>query len=535
MIKLQPLLARFIVPVLCLNVLSLMAETSTQSPTTIFSPSPLLMTVSCNSLLDPTMLSRQTTGVQQRLKVDSAFVNNRQCIILSANPAENLNELIERIPEDTVILLSSKTVTPTTASPSIAPVLTTTPVFASTPVEYFVSSAIRLKNGQDILGAADLGFAIIRNRPAFKDKYMLGIGTTDDFKPDETKSSRIQYIAFRPTRENNRLSIDSIVFAECYNRKLILAANDIHLSVRAAVVLDCRKSLDASADDRMRGPGLQIYGNLIEGKKYSTIHNPLPHLIPDMGILIHLPGIRNQTEQLIVISNTFMGNMAQAGEFRMAPGSSMDVIENEVDISNVGFTRRNPSRKGAFVLAGVKDTEGSGAVEAGLPRFYMIDNYIKATRTAITVWGGLELNLACNRLQASNPWWQPLNQSSLKAVHKSLEDLRQKLAEHKASDLCHSYKISSVVMPTPTPYTSNPMVNTWIANNHSTSTACNGLVNLEGQLFFETEICQPVTPPTASNTGAALSKETRYRYSAGAAIVTSALGVVATLAVLLTL
>lgn len=38
------------------------------------------------------------------------------------------------------------------------------------------------------------------------------------------------------------------------------------------------------------------------------------------------------------------------------------------------------------------------------------------------------------------------------------------------------------------------MVNTWSAINGSTLSACRGLFNLEGKLFFDTEICQPVAP-----------------------------------------
>ncbi|WP_448218083.1 hypothetical protein [Endozoicomonas sp. 2B-B] len=508
MISQQRFLTRFIAPVFLLQTLIQQLEASTQSSTTPSSQS--LPTVSCDSLLDPRTHSKHSTVVQQRLRMDSELVNKRQCIILSTNPAENLNELIERIPENTVILLSSEVVMPTTPSPSVSSLHTTTPAPVVTPGEYFVNSAIRLKNGQDIIGAAENGFEImIKDRPGYEDKYVVRIGTTDNFQADETKNSNIKHVNFQPDRENNHPSIDSIVFAECYNRKLILEGNIFHLPIRAAVVLDCRKSLDASANGEIRGPGLQFSVNLITGEKYNTINNHyFPHLIPDHGIFINLPEIRNQSEQLVVKSNSFTGNMAEAGEFRIAPGSSMDIISNEVNISNAGFTRRDPARKGGFVLTG--DIEGSEIIEAGLPRFYMIENHISVTWTAITIWGGLELNLICNHLQAVNPWWQPLKPFSLKAVHKSLEDLsEQKLAEHKVRELCERPLSSSILMSTPTPHTNNPMVNTWTATNGSS--ACRGLFNLEGELFFDTEICQPVAPPydsgASSNPGTKIAQD----------------------------
>lgn len=506
MINQQCLLTRFIAPVFLLQTLIQQLEASTQSPK-VSSSTPLTI-VDCDSLLDPKpLLSDHSTVLQQRLKMDSALVNKRQCTILSAKPTENLNELIERIPENTVVLLSSEMVMPMTPSPSDSSLHTTAPVV--TPVEYFISSAIRLKNGQDIIGAAENGFdIIIRDRPGYKDKYMVRIGTTDNFQPGETKNSNIKHVNFQPDRENNHPSIDSIVFAECYNRKLILEGNIFHLPIRAAVVLDCRKSLDASANGEIRGPGLQFSVNLITGEKYSTINNHyFPHLIPDHGIFINLPEISNQSEPLVVKSNSFIGNMAEAGEFRIASGSSMDIISNEVDISNVGFSRHDPARKGGFVLTG--DIEGSEIIKAGLPRFYMIANHIGVTWTAITIWGGLELNLVCNHLQAVNPWWQPLKPFSLKAVHKSLEDLgEQKLSEHKVRELCERPVSSSIVMSTPT---RNPMVNTWSAINGSTLSACRGLFNLEGKLFFDTEICQPVAPPydsgASSNPGTKIAQD----------------------------
>ncbi|WOG30062.1 hypothetical protein [Endozoicomonas sp. 8E] len=518
MTKLQYYLACLIAPVLLLQALILQAQNTTQSPI-VTASAPPLQTELCEQL------SPQTMGVDAQLNLYSNLVYNRQCIVLKANPTENLNKLIERIPENTVILLSSETaLTPASASASASastsattsasatttapanvtssssmnmtsssvvqsnsttamPSPSTTSVPGKTPVEYFIDGEIRLKDGQDILGAANIDFEIvIRDRPGFTGSNMVRIGAPDNFLFGERRESNIRHVTFKPSRENNLPLIDSIVFAECYNRRLILEENVFHLPVRAAVNLDCKIPLNLSATYWYRGPGLQFANNTVIGRKYTRLHNRiLSNLIPDQGILINLPAIRNQSRLLAVIGNTFQGDMAEAAEFRLGPKITMDVFKNTVDISNDGITRLDPLRKGGFVLVGTADNE------TRYPVFYLIGNQIKTTQTALTISGRLGMSMVCNHLQAVKPWWQPLERFGLKIFHITLGDAaKQKLCEKVVS--------SPSVWPIPTQTT----MNIWNAISGSTANACAGLVNLKDQLFFVSEVCQPVSPPRDS-------------------------------------
>lgn len=509
MIKLQCYLARLIAPLLLVQTLSLQAQSTSVSPST----EKPLSTELCE------YLSPQSMGVDRQISLYSDLIYNRQCIILKANPTENLNKLVERIPENTVILLSSETVpTPTpslvtssvSASASVyAPTpanisfpadasvntnTTSNPVVQSnsttampsssassvpvkTPVEYFIDDEIRLKDGQDIIGAADEGYEIIiRDRPGYMVRYMVRVGAPDNFRFGERRSSNIRHVIFSPTRENNFPSVESIIYAECYNRRLILEENVFHIPSRAAVNLDCKEPLNLSVFYWHRGPSLEFANNTIIGKKYTTLQRRLiADVIPDQGILINLPAIRNKSGLLAVIGNTFRGDMAEAGEFRLGPKASMDVFKNTVDISNDGITNLDPVRKGGFVFVGTTENE------TRFPLFYLIGNQIKTTQTALTISGQVALNLVCNHLQAIRPWWQPLERFSLIAAHITLDDMTKQR-------LCEKVMSSPDVWPIPTQTT----VNIWTAINDSPATACTGLVNLLGQFFFATEVCQKV-------------------------------------------
>lgn len=550
MIKLQHFLAGFIAPVFLLHALIVEAQT----PTTISTAS--LPTSLCDSL------KGQAEGVQKRLSQYRELVKGRQCVILSADPAEDLAELVKQTPENTVILLSSGTSAGVTPSSSMAPapspaassvVMPSSSVIpkpVKTPVEYFVDSVIVLKNGQDIIGAADEGFEIvIRDRPDFQHKHILSVGSTDQFKRDETKNSHIRHVTFRTTRNNKRVPIDSIVFAECFNRKLVIEDNVFYLPVKAAVTLDCKEFTVASDKDRAKGPCMEFANNRVIGERYNSIDDKIfPYFIPNQGIFINLPAIVNQSERISIIGNTFEGNMAEAAEFKIGAGSSINVFKNTINISNAGNTTRDSVRKGGFVLAG--PTESIGVP----PAFFLAGNQIKVTRTAITVRGQLGLTFACNHLQAVNPWWQPQKQFVLKSLPVPLG---------KAAEVCSGGVSSTAVMPT---HTSNPTVvmstfspnpthvmstltpnstvvmsipdassrfaNTWTAINSSLANACSGLVNFEGQFFFESEVCQTIYLPLApvnSTTGIPATPST------GSASVATPLAVMAGLFILLNL
>ncbi|WP_257276370.1 hypothetical protein [Endozoicomonas sp. SESOKO4] len=474
MINLKHYLTRLIIPLFLSQALSLQARTTAQSPIAIAiatsHSTTAPPTVSCNSL------AGHTRGVQQRLLQYSHLVPGRQCFVLSANPTEDLDQLINRLPENTVILLSSKTdPAVTTPSPAISPAPD------KTPVEYFIGSEIRLKDGQVIIGAADDGFDIvIRDRPGFTDKHLIKVGTTDNFQFGETRDSHIRHITFRPTRENKYLSIDSIVFSECYNRKLILEENVFHLPVKAALDFDCKQSLDASSDATRPGPGLLFANNTLIGTSFKSLTKTL---VPEKGISINLPAIRHQEKRLVVADNTFRGKMAEAGVFRLGPESRMEIFKNTVDITNYGRIGRPAVRKGGFDLIGHTD------INAKPPLFNLAGNQIRVTATAVTVNGQLELVLVCNHLQGFNSWWQPQPQFLLKSIPATFEEIMEK---------CQNVPGSNVIVPTPS--TSSQLANTWTGTKYSSDTACTGLVNFEGLFFFEKDHCQTVTPQSTSST-----------------------------------
>ncbi|WOG30075.1 hypothetical protein [Endozoicomonas sp. 8E] len=464
-------LIRLIAPVFLIKALSLHAQTTTQS-TAFEAPSPSSPppTMSCNAL------SGRTPGVQSRLNQYKSHVRGRQCIVLSADRTVDTDQLINQIPENTVILLSSNTA-PAVKTPSPSGY----PVSGKVPVEYLIGGEIRLKNGQDILGAADDGHEIvIRDRPGFVDKHFVKVGTTDNFQFDETKDSHIRHLSFQPSRENGSPAIDSIVFAECYNRKLILKDNVFHLPLQASLVLDCNKSLDASDNVNRQGPGLLFAENTVIGTSFKKLNKTL---VPEKGISINLPAIRNQQEALTVSGNRIRGKMAEAGEFKLGSGSGINIFKNTVDISNYGSIGRPAFLKGGFALLGHAN---SGAKT---PLFNVVGNKIRVTATAITIGGLIELSMSCNHLQAFNAWWQFQPQYNLKALPATFGDIGRQ---------CENVVSFNDVIPTPRE--NIRAANTWTATHYSSDTACSGLVNFEGQLFFDTGNCQSFAPSFISST-----------------------------------
>ncbi|WP_257279500.1 hypothetical protein [Endozoicomonas sp. ISHI1] len=520
MIKRQHYLTRLMAPILLLQALNIRAQATTQSPTT--NPFP---TVSCQSL------TKQTPGVEQQLKQYSHLVRNRQCVVLTPNPDDDLDQKIKQIPENTVILFSSGTVQAVTPSPSASPVT------EKIQVKYFIRREIVLKDGQDLLGAADDGFEIvIMLHPTYNKKYMVRAGATDNFHFRKTKDSHIRHITFLPTGTGNRRPVDTILFAECFNRRLILENNEFNLPNQAAVDLDCKEPLDASAHPMRPGPGLRFINNTAIG---TTINTPTSEYIPDEVININLPAIRNQSKRIAVIGNTFRGKMAKAGEFMLGPGTSMDIFRNTVYIASSTLLGAI-AQQGGFVFIGHKD------INAELSRYNLAGNEIWVKGTAITVFTPLKLALACNHLQAVIPWQQFKQEFSLKAIHPWPQ----------AAVECTKLMGSSVVMPnlnptvltaTPTLYTTGQVANIWSAINGSTATACSGLVNLEGLLFFDSEVCSSLIAEYAqvdktdssfimnSSTISTSSTTKVPTSSAGKAIKITGLGVIITLTLLLLL
>ncbi|WP_257287863.1 MULTISPECIES: hypothetical protein [unclassified Endozoicomonas] len=463
------LLARLVAPLFLLMALFAEAWT-TQSPNVNSSPAstsssiapyPPLPTVLCDSL------PAQTPGVQQRLRQYVELVKGRQCIVLAADPTEDLSETIKRAPENTVILLSSETVSTasSTSTSSLPPV-------DKTPIEYLINKGIVLKDGQDIIGAADDGFEIvIRVDAGFKDLSMVMIDDMYDF--DKTRDSHIRHVTFQPVGPENNVGAFSIIYAGCYNRKLIVENNLFYVSVRrAGLFLSCAGSLDASVN---QGSGLQFANNVMIGK--SILYDG-SDIVPK-GIDIYYAGTQ-QLQKIAVIENIFQGEMAHAGDFYLPAGSSMDIFRNTVDINNNMLGKKplstRPARfRDGFFLRGNYDTK----VNLLPPLFNLAGNRIRSKSTAIGIEGHIKLALACNHLQAANPWrqyppswwWRP-KQYGLKAVDPL-----------PLAGECEGTADSTGAVVTPTSPTVCQVFNTWTSIDGSMINPLSGLDSLDGRLF----------------------------------------------------
>lgn len=71
------------------------------------------------------------------------------------------------------------------------------PVRGRTAVEYFTYKIV-LKDGQDIIGAADDGFEIVVMSRGHGSEHMVEVGTSENFRFGETRDSHIKHLTFRP-------------------------------------------------------------------------------------------------------------------------------------------------------------------------------------------------------------------------------------------------------------------------------------------------------------------------------------------------
>ncbi|WP_257282004.1 hypothetical protein [Endozoicomonas sp. ISHI1] len=507
MIKLHYHLAQLIAPLFLLQVLSLGAQNAVKPTTPSGTTYPTK--VLCDSLIG------QPSGVRQRLSQYSELVRGRQCVVLSADPTKDLAQLINGLPDDTVILLSSSTTTTMTPSPSVATVA------GKTPVNYFVGSEILLKNGQDIIGAADDGFeVVIMPDKSYSNRYMLRVGDYVDFKFAETKDSNIRHITFRDNSpEGHTLKrVNSIVYGECHNRRLIMENNVFHLTESIGVRLECRGTLDASANNLRTGPGLLFANNAFKGESYSLISNL--DFIPLEALAVSYPGIKHQSEKLTVIDNVFQGKISEVGHFTLGSGSRMNIFRNIIDVDNSGTTYHewimgHSAHKHGFALAGLTDeyadADADSDSDAEPPLFNVAGNRISVKNTAINIDGELKLALPCNHLQAVKPWRQEQHKYSLIAIDPFplAGDCKKPLRFHQRATKPQSAFCK--------------IVNTWTPTNGSPAGTISGLTNLEGQFYFNSASCQT---STSTRISAAIK---------GTTVTMTALGIMTTLALLLNL
>ncbi|WOG30068.1 hypothetical protein [Endozoicomonas sp. 8E] len=519
MINLQHHPSLFIPPVFLLLALNLQAQNTTQStitaqPTAAAQSStaapttaPLIPTELCSSLRD------QTTGVEQRLNHYSDLVSGRQCVVLTANPADDLSELIKRIPDNTVILLSSKTTSPTL-----------TPVTGKPTIEYLIASAIVLKSGQDIIGAADDGFEIvIKLHDNFTNRYMIGVGVgySRKFNSGETGDNHIKHITFRPTAVNPDTLTDAIIHTNCYNRTLSIENNVFYLPVWAAVNIHCTAYLDASTNDLHTGPGLRFANNKVIG---DTIRTTKHSMIPLEAIFINFRNINNLSNKLEIIENTFRGKISELAQIAIGSGSNINIFRNTVVIDNKGKTRSE-------IRTGIETRRGGFALKSlflfayrKAPLINLAGNNIYVTTTALTIYDRLDLALACNHFMGMTLWKVDNEYFPLKAVDPL-----------PLAGECQSSVSSTVGPATTSAPTLCQIVNTWTPFNDSKATALTGLTNVEGQFYFGSAVCMTEPQSSASITNMTFSNSPVSTSSAVKASMTNGLEFIATLVILLKL
>ncbi|WP_257288503.1 hypothetical protein, partial [Endozoicomonas sp. SESOKO2] len=498
------------------------AAKTTSAQTTPTQTTPSQTTASPIVLCD-TLTGQTTGGVQRRLNQYSNLVRGRRCIVLTADPAEDLAQLINGLPEDIVILLSSNSVP--TSVPTMTPSSSVTPVSGKTPVNYLIHGEIVLKEGQDIIGAADDGFEIvIMLDESYRAYNMIVVGDSGNSIFGETKDNNIRHITFRPNQPKGRRRTNALVSAWCYNQSLIIAHNVLHLPDWVGVKLDCRQPLDASISDSRSGPGLLIANNTFKAETFNVGGTDL---IPMEAVVVITPTIKNQSQRVAIIDNTFQGKLSEAVEFSPGPGSSIDIFRNRIDIDNTGTTYREYMMGRSIKKSGIT-FEGITDADAEPPLFNLAGNRILVRNTAIDILGRVKLAMACNHMEGIHPWRQEQHQYSLKAVDP-LPLARE----------CKRSLSSTVGMATTRPPALCQIVNSWRAVEASPANYVSGLSNLEGQFYFDPAICPTVASPSAviNSTNINSTKDTGdddiATSSAPATVATTALSIMTTLALLL--
>ena len=535
------------------------------SPTVTAPPgSPL--TQDCNDTLND---ESTPEGVKTALRGLDTELTRDNCIIIRQGQFSDNTEIINSLPENTVILLSSDqvseqpvmemtssmalegepeptfttssmgqqnfTTTPSAstsvtnnvqmATPAQSVTSTSAPFIQPTPSlippspgvinrEFSLSKPIKLKNGQHILSAAEDGFRVVlKEANDFEGGHMIEIGTSaENFMDvvDEIDSSVVRGITFEPVRGDGRRSVDSIFYAQCYNRDLLVLDNHFTLDARASVYLRCSYSFEndivgsgLELYSRPMGPGLDFSGNTVRGDQYQTARRTFT---PDEALLIYLPNIQGLQDDLLVVrNNTFEGHMIEAIEAHIGLNSKLRITGNTIHINTSGkpFGSRGHDadfHKGGILLRGLN----GGQNRDELPLYLLADNDITtqdsgAKDRVITLLDQLQLGFSCNRLEGTRPWKQKNNPPAVYTAFYDLSPYCDSVADTLTSMATMTTSMPSV-SPTPAPspvaVPAINIMNTWSASGSAMFGACEGLVHLVGEIQFETAMCESTQPPT---------------------------------------
>ncbi|MET4692975.1 hypothetical protein [Endozoicomonas lisbonensis] len=415
------------------------AVTSTASPPTA---PPVL---SCNAIASAyPKKSSQITSALERLEAEGHA--RRNCVLIDHSDYADAGAIFDQLDDEITILLSSAT--------KNGDIQLLTPV--------------TLKSGQHLIGLAPRGKYVQLKAPrSFSGSHMVEVGDKT-FKGGETerKPSVIRGIHFAPEWDGKRKSVDSIIFAQCYNGELIVKDNRFTLDRRAAVFLDCKQSNEGVSvpvsvvlnSDEMEkrsllrgGPGLLFDNNRVDGLNSKHVD---AWLYPNEGVFIKMPEVINLPKkyQPRIKDNQFIGIMKDAIE--LESGSDASILNNTV----------KPSSTGVFAWGGILLIGSSSK-----PLYTVADNVLETKFWGIKIKSNFRLSMAKNQITSNEPFKQD-KENSLVIV-----------SEVDDGDSCEA-------------------CNTWKTNSNSSNVeSCKGLHNIDGIIHFEKATCGNVINPDGNS------------------------------------
>ena len=489
--------------------------------------------------------SGQAIGVQNtRLWLMQESLEREHCVILNAGQYDDIASIINNLPADTSIFLSShlSSTASTSFTPTATSVATATSLATATSVSTARSAATTtpMSTATSVATATPMSTATSSNSPTTS-MSMTGTPAMTSTMPSETPQPQ-------PDLERRTFTISSpidmkdgqhllaapdpgyqIVLAEAdqfSGRHMVAAGSDSSFNVaetQTSVIRniifetirgDGRQSVDSIIFNQCSNRLLRVEGNhfMLDARAsiymYCARSNQnvngneavSPYLqfsnniiegraysfcqrtfIPDEGVFVSLPYIQGVPDIVRIENNAFIGVMSEAIEVGIGLNSSLLIANNDIRINDRGNTRADTND---LYRGGILIRGKSGQPEsASLPLYELPGNTINVTDRAITLVDQSRLGFACNNLTSAYPW----NQVSADPVF--ITDINA---------LCSGEENSGLSL-TPSPSSQSNFQNTWEPSDmHSTVTPCDGLRNIVGLIHFNSVVCQ-VTPPSTSS------------------------------------
>lgn len=434
---------------------------------TLLSAEPVPATEDCEGLFS-------SYAVKEAIKKarDSGYITSaHRCLIRETHEIKDIGQLLEEIPENTVLLIRQLITEPQSLEslPPIAPELyafkkmdsqvtqfqetaervlkafsftstvlepshppTTSVVLmdssepissgkislqviprSTTPICVPSKSRVRLKAGTVMLGINDYlspessTIPVCEMQSPGQIGYMFEVGDNDEFQ--NIGNILISGFSFFPKIDNNPNPVDSIWRVRCYEGKLQFARNYFQLDTRASVYFQCLQPQPEKSD----GITFSFRENTIVGMGSTT---------SEEGLLVDLRNLNNTgkvLDEADVSGNLFTGNIKSAVEARFNK-KALAVI------SNNHFYMTSP----------INDLElygpGSYVSQQERPEFVIQGNVFASSQNCFKVFGGMTIDsrenlFNCSSLFAKNDreefYWSGYSQPDITLRYPSNENL----------------------------------------------------------------------------------------------------------------